>query len=179
MKKSARAIAAALLVGFAAMGSAQAEGVYAGLAYTQYNFEGSGSVGAVKPTAATFKLGYVFTKNIAVEGRFAAPATDDSVTVSNIKVSAKVDNHIAIFAKGILPLNDSVSLYGLVGFNDLTLKATGSSGGQSASASSTKNGSSVGVGVDVAVGNAVSLNAEWARHFSDVSSLSFGVNYKF
>lgn len=178
-KKNVIATALVLVASFAAMGSAQAQNMYAGVAYTQYNFEGSGSVSAIKPTAATFKLGYVVNSNFAVEGRFATSISTDGTTVSGVKVDGKVDSHYGIFAKGILPLNDTFSAYGLIGFNDLTFKATGTSGGQSASASTSKNGSSYGLGLDVALTKEISLNAEWARHFSDVTSMGFGVAYKF
>jgi len=175
LKKNTRAMALAIVTAFAAMGSAQAENLYVGVGYTQYTFEGSGSVGSVKPTAATFKLGYVISPNFAVEGRVAAPASSDSLTVSNVKVEGKVDSHYGIFAKGILPLNEMFSVYGLVGFNDLTLKAST----PSTSASSTKNGSSYGLGLDLSVSKNIALNLEFARHFSDVTSANLGVVYKF
>lgn len=179
-KMNARAVAAALLLGCAAMASAHAENNwYAGVAYTQYNMDGSGSVGSVTPSAATFNVGYAVSKNLAIEGRFAAPMNDGSTTVSGVKVNAKVESHSALYIKGILPLNETVSLYGLVGTNSMTLKATASSGNASASASATQSSSSYGVGAEFAVNEKVALNLEWARHFSDTSSASIGVSYKF
>lgn len=175
LKKNTLALALALVAGFAAVSSAQAQSLYAGVGYTQYNFEGSGSVAAIKPTAATFKLGYVISPNFAVEGRVAAPMSSDSVVVSGTKVDGKVDSHYGIFAKGMLPLSDMFSVYGLIGFNDLSLKVSGGS----ASYTSSKSGSSYGLGLDVTVVKSVTLNAEWARHFSDVTSMNFGVAYKF
>ncbi|MBC7916752.1 MAG: porin family protein [Rhodoferax sp.] len=159
LKKSVIASALVLVAGFASMGSAQAQNVYVGTAYTQYNFEGSGSI---TPTAATFKLGYVVNSNFAVEGRFASSMSSESV---------KVDSHSGIYAKGILPLNDNFSVYGLLGTNSLTLKSQFSS--------ASKSSSSYGLGVDFALTKEVSLNAEWTRLFADVTSTSFGVAYKF
>ena len=175
LNKKTLALTVALVAGFVVAGSVQAQSLYAGVSYTQYNFEGSGSVAAIKPTAATFKLGYAISPNFAVEGRVAASMSSDSVMVSGTNVDGKVDSHYGIFAKGILPLNDMFSAYGLIGFNDLSLKASGGS----ASYTTSKNGSSYGLGLDMSVGKSVTLNAEWARHFSDVTSVNFGVAYKF
>ena len=175
MKKSARAVAAALLMGFAAMGAAQAQGAYGGVSYTQYNFEGSGAVGAIKPTATTLSLGYAFSKYIALEGRLAVPMTEDGHTVFGTKVTGKVEHHYGLYAKGMLPVGDTVTLYGLLGANDLSLKVSG--GGYSSS--SAQSSSSLGAGVDVAITKSLSVNAEWMRNFSDVTSVNLGLGFKF
>lgn len=167
-KKTAHAIAAALLVGFAAMASAQANELYAGLAYTEYNVDTVGETGNVKPTATTVKVGYAYNKHLAVEARFAVPMSDSR--------GIKVDNHIAMYAKGMLPLGQGFRLYGLAGVNTLTLASAGRG---PTSNWATEKGASVGAGMDFVLSDSVSLNVEWASHFSNASSVSLGVQLKF
>ena len=51
--------------------------------------------------------------------------SSDPATVSGVKVDGKLESHYSIFANGILLLNEIFSIYGLVGFNDMSPIASG------------------------------------------------------
>lgn len=166
---SLKKIAVATAITLASIGAAQAQGMYAGVGYSQLTVDGSGVT--IKPTQVLFKLGYSFDKTWAVEGRIGAGGASDSYQ----NVDFKIDSLTAIYAKGTLPLSDQFGVYGLLGYNGGTLKANAGS----RSLSESKDGSSYGVGAEFNVTKNIGLSAEWVRHFSDTTSLGFGVNYKF
>lgn len=168
-----KALAAIVALTISSIGIAQAQGVYAGVGYSQVNGDGGGFT--VKPTQAIFKLGYAFDKMWAVEGRIGAGGSSDTVRISGIDVEAKIDNFTAIYAKGSLPLGEQFGVYGLLGFNKATVKASA----RGFSSSETKDSSSYGLGAEFNITNNIGLSAEWVRHFSDTTSVTFAANYKF
>lgn len=165
---------AAAAIALASTGAVQAQGMYTGLGYSQVTLEDSGL--SVKPTQMLIKLGYAFDKTWAVEGRLGAGGT--SANLLDV-ADVKIENFAAIYAKGTLPLSEQFGLYGLLGFNKATGKATGKGAGRGLSSEESKDGSSYGVGAEFNVTKEIGLSAEWARHFSDTTSLTFAVNYKF
>lgn len=165
---------AAIAMGFALATSAHAEGLYAGASYAQAKVDMSG-FGDVKPSVLFAKIGTEINKNFAIEGRIGTGVSDDTVSVMGAPVKVEVDQYYGIYAKGILPVGDSVSIYGLIG--ETHAKITASALGTSVSDS--QNSGSYGVGLDFAVAKDVSLNLEWARLFKDTDALSVGVTFKF
>jgi hypothetical protein len=163
----------------AAAASAHAqEGLYGGAFVSRITYAEDGLDDA-NPTAVGVKLGASINKNFAVEARLGVGLSDDSINVLGVPVSIKVNNFIGVYGKGILPLSNQASLYGLLGYTQGKLKAEFPGGSTSESDSDV----SYGVGGDFAITPTTSLNVEWARLFKGdgykVDGLTFGVSFKF
>jgi outer membrane immunogenic protein len=175
--------AAAVLLSLAAMTSAHAqEGFYAGALLSRVDFsDDSGATGDASPTAVGFKVGAAINKNFAVEGRVLTGLSDDSTDFGGLDATLDVDSVFGVYAKGILPLSDAASLYGLVGYSRLKLKldvpALGASGSDSDS------DVSLGFGADFSLNESTSLGIEYLQLFSDdgvkVNGLTLGLSFKF
>lgn len=158
----------------ATVGAAHAEGLYAGalLSRATVSFDGGDDA---SPTTIGAKLGMSINKNFAVEARLGVGLTDDSISVFDLKV----DNFAGIYAKGILPVSDVASVYGLLGYTQgkITLEGLGGS------ASDSDSDISYGIGADFAVSSNTSVGVEWARLFKGdgykVDGLTLGVSFKF
>jgi Outer membrane protein beta-barrel domain len=155
----------------ATVGAAHAEGLYAGALLTRATVSFDGDVDA-SPTTIGAKLGMSINKNFAVEARLGVGLVDDSISV----IDLKVDNFAGIYAKGILPVTDVASVYGLLGYTQgkITLEGLGSD---------SDSDISYGLGADFAVSANTSVGVEWARLFKGdgykVDGLSLGVSFKF
>lgn len=177
MKSMAMAVVAT--AGLFGLGSAYAaDGVYVGANFSSITYKETGFPSA-KPTAVALKLGNQFNKNLAIEGRFGFGLSGDTVTVTGIPIELEVDNYFGVYGKGILPLSEVVSIYGLVGFT--SGKITASVPGISVSGSDSDV--SFGIGADFAVSKSTAINVEWAKLFEGtgykVDALSIGVNFTF
>lgn len=173
------AMAVVATAGLLGLGSAYAaDGLYFGANFSSVTYKEDGFPSA-KPTTLALKLGNQFNKNLAVEGRFGFGLSGDTVTVSGIPIEFEIDNYFGIYGKGILPLSEVFSVYGLVGFT--SGKATASAFGVSISESDSDV--SFGFGADFAVSKSTAINVEWAKLFEGtgykVEALSIGVNFKF
>lgn len=105
MKKFAMmaAVAAAALMAVPAAANAQ---VYAGAAYTQYDLDGA-EVGA-----ATGRLGYRFSPNLAIEGEASVGIDDDA--------GVELNNSLGAFAVGSIPFGSSgFAAHGRVGYQTM------------------------------------------------------------
>lgn len=115
---------------------------------------------AFYPLGLGFKAGVEVCPYFAAEARYASGVKSDDASFMGFNVNLSLDYLYGAYAKGILPLGPA-SPYVLVGYTHgketEKVKAIGLS--ESASA----GGFSYGVGVDVPITKAVSLNAEWAR----------------
>ena len=169
---------ASLLCLFAAAGAHAQEGLYGGAFVSRVTYAEDGLDDA-NPTAIGVKIGASISKNFAVEARLGTGLSDDSVSVLGVPVSIKVDNFYGVYGRGILPLSDQASIYGLLGYTHGKLKGDFTGGSVSISDSDV----SYGIGGDFAVTPTVSLNVEWARLFKGddfkVDGLTFGVSFKF
>lgn len=163
---------------FAVTGAHAQDGFYAGGLISRITYSEDGFSDA-SPTAIGLKVGTAINKNFAVEARLGTGLSDDSISVLGTSVDIKVDNFFGVYAKGILPLSDVVSVYGLAGYTrgELTVEALGQS------SSDSDSDFSYGLGADFALSKTASLGVEWARLFkgSDykVNSLSLSVSFKF
>lgn len=173
-----RTILASLLCLVATAGAHAQEGLYGGVFLSRITYAEDGLDDA-NPTVIGVKIGTSINKNLAVEARLGAGLSDDSVDVLGVPVNVKVNNFISVYGKGILPLSDQASLYGLLGYTRGKLKAEFLGGSNSESDSDV----SYGVGGDFAITPTTSLNIEWARLFKGddykVDGLTFGVSFKF
>jgi outer membrane immunogenic protein len=170
------------LVGIAACGAlgtgwAQ-EGTYAGVSFASIHYTQDGFPSA-DPAAVAFKLGRRLDRFLAVEARAGFGVGDDTVTYLGSPVDVSIDYYFGLYAKGILPLGEAFSVYGVLGVVGGRVIADGF--GYRAARSDT--GFSYGAGVDLALGRSWGLNFEWAELFKDsdfkVQGTSFGVTYRY
>lgn len=129
-----------------------------------------------------FKLfgGYSFNDNFAIElAYFDGGAPDDNFGPINVELEVTGFNASAV---GRLPVSDTVSLFGKIGFASYDLEATASSGGFSASADDSDSDLSYGVGASVSFAERFEVRVEWeAIDVQDgaFSFLSVGGLYRF
>lgn len=169
---------ASLLCIVAATGAHAQEGLYGGAFVSRVTYAENGLEDA-NPTSIGVRVGSSINKNVAVEARLGTGLSSDSIRVLGVPVDLKVDNFYGVYGKGILPLSDQASVYGLLGYTRGKLKGNFAGGSISVSDSDV----SYGIGGDFAVTPTLSLNAEFARLFKGddfkVDGLTFGVSFKF
>ena len=183
---------AAVALGLSAFSAAQAEGLYAGANFSSIDADGPSFTGIGG------HVGAKLNPNLAVEGRFGIGMGDDN--------GWELDNYASVLAKGIYPIQENLSAYGLVGFSRVAWSYSwehtevvpvvpvfdpadpwgfldadwgAEEVTSSLSASGTETGLSLGGGVEYALSQQISLTAEYLMMTSDFSSLTAGVSYKF
>ena len=170
---------AALALGLSSLTAAQAQqALYVGASVSRFDVSVDGLSNA-KPSAFSIKLGEQMNPNFAAELRFGKGLSTDSISGADLKVNT----YYGIYAKGILPLTNEFSVYGLLGYSrgKVTVTRPGSS------ASGTDGDLSYGLGADYLLTKNTSVGLEWARLFKGsvggsnykVNGLSLGVGYKF
>lgn len=171
---------AAVLLGLAVVTGAHAqESFYAGGLLTRTTYSEDG-IDETSPTAIGFNVGAKINQNFAVEGRVSTGLSDDSTQVLGvIPADAKVKSLFGLYGKGILPLSDAASVYGLLGYTRAKLGIEGSGFDDSGSESDV----SYGVGAEFALTNTTSLAIEWAqlvkKDDAKLTGLTLGVAFKF
>ena len=164
----------AVALSLVAVGAAHAEGLYAGalLTRTTTSFDVGGDA---NPTTIGATLGMSINKNLAIEARLGTGLSDDSISAANIKI----DNFAGIYAKGILPVSNVASVYGLLGYTQGKIKVDA----PGISASDSDSDISYGIGAEYAISGTTSVGLEWARFFKGdgykVDGLSLGLSFKF
>ena len=148
--------------------------------------------GAVDGKDGAFKLfgGYQFNKNFALEAaivdlgdvRYSGRFTDP--TLGNVPVSGgRVQNSGLNFsAVGVVPLGRSLVVFGKVGMFLWYSEARDNTGGFLFYSEEDGADLSVGLGASVALGQRVSLRAEWERFDmsnTDVDLVSVGFAFRF
>ena len=98
------ALIATALSGFAASAQAQDSGVYFNLGAETLEFDSASLTG---------RLGYQFSENFSIEGQGNLGISDDEVD----GVDVGVDNSLAAFVRGSVPLNEQFSLFARGGYH--------------------------------------------------------------
>jgi opacity protein-like surface antigen len=176
-----RAVVAALATA-AALGAvppAYAEpGWYAGLTASQIRYQETGFE-TLTPVTVGFKAGREINRYFAIEGRMGFGAGRDSVLVSGVTVELELDYYFGLYAKGILPLGNWFSLYGLAGFTAGTV-ATHLLG---FTFTESDYDLSYGAGAEFALGRNVTLGLEWAQLIEGpgykFEAVTLGLGYRF
>lgn len=176
--------------------------VFAGLLASSYggiqyaSFDTSVTVGGItipedfSPTGLIGRLGSNINENFSIEGRLGFGLSDDTMTASDgvdtVSLSVELDTLIGVYGVGHIMLNESSSVYGLIGFTKVDGTVSGSiSGSQSGSASSSEDesGLSYGLGADIGVGKNLALNIEYIQYLDesklDLSAIALGVKISF
>lgn len=180
MLKQMRNILVVALVACTSLAVHANEGTYFGVSFYNVAYEEDG-VPEVNPTALGFKVGNQVNPNFAIEGRFGIGLAEDSAVVFGIPVDVDVDNFFGVYVKGVAPLSDAFSIYGLLGYTRGEL--TASVPGTDISVTESDSDLSFGFGADIDVSRTVAVNLEWAKLFEgdgyEVTSTSVGLNFKF
>jgi len=134
----------------------------------------------VNPTALVGRFGKYFNDNFALEGRLGIGIQDDSINIFGTDVTLEIDTILGIYGIGHFNLNETSSVYGLLGLTraEATVSASGFG-----SDSDDETGLSFGVGADIGVSETVALNIEYTQYLNksdfDFSALSFGAVFSF
>lgn len=189
-----KSLAAALVVAAVSPVLHAQDDLYGGLNVVQVSFEATG-LSTLNPTALQLTLGKQFNPYFAAEVRGGVGIADDSTNVKayyysgyyrytyNVDVSMGVDSYVGLYGKAMLPLDNGVSLYGMLGVTNGKMKATAKQSGYSFSISDSATSASYGVGADFFITKELGLNVEYAHLWDDtgydVNALSAGLKYKF
>jgi opacity protein-like surface antigen len=167
------------LTAFSAVQAASLENLYGGVSYSITDIAG------VSPNAIGVHVGAKLHPNLAAEARFGIGMGDDK--------GVEVDNYFSVLAKGILPIQDNLSVYGLVGFSRVAASFSYETVGDCSfdamwnwvctnvteSVSDSDSGLSLGAGAEFALTPKVSLSAEYLMMTGDVDVMSVAASYKF
>lgn len=159
------------LTAFSAVQAAPLENLYGGVSFSSVDLDG------VSPKAIGAHVGAKLSDNLAAEARFGIGMGDDK--------GFEVDNYFSVLAKGILPIQDNLSVYGLVGFSRVaasyseTVCFGGGWGCQTYSGEASDSGLSLGAGAEFALTPKISLSAEYLMMVDDADALSVAASYKF
>ena len=115
---------------------------------------------------------------------------DDEIFDDSDSARYEIDRHMALMAKGSLPLGDRFALFATAGYGETKYKFAYDIPGLSGSESSTESGLIYGAGAAFHMTNRLSLVAEYnmlpdlededeGLIESDVSLMTVGLNYKF
>lgn len=114
-------------------------------------------------TAAGGFVGYNFNENFALEGGYRQ-ANFDAFKLKQTSLSVI----------GTLPLSNGFNVYGRLGYNDINVKANGSS-----FTGDVDSGALYGVGAGYAFTPTISGRVEYQRPTSDASIITAGIAFKF
>ena len=164
MKKT---LTAATLLGL--MSGTAYGNLYGGLSYGFMETE-LGSADFDTPTL-NFALGVEATPHLAVEGRLGLGVGDDGRS----GVTVEIDDYFAVYVKPMLPLSDTVSLYGLLGVAETTVETN--------FGDDDDDDFSYGFGISAKTRQGLDLFAEYVSLYDDrnveISGFNLGVNLRF
>lgn len=151
-------IAAAALAGAAALIAAPAFAApNLSVGYAQMNQSIAGTdinIGILRGT-----VGYDFTPNLGVEAEAGFGVKDESIGGQKIKI----DNEVAAYAVGKLPINPNFGLQARIGYGSTKLSTSGPFGSASDSTSSWN----YGVGAEYSFDGKNGVRGEYTRYDSD------------
>ncbi|MEE2024340.1 porin family protein [Alkalimonas mucilaginosa] len=182
----------ALMAGAVALLAGQAvanEGFYAGAQYERHNLKANEEEGSVSYNLGTIGLlgGYQITENFAIEGRWHFGVQDKSKNFDDGRTEVKLRNRFALLGKGMVPLTDEFSLYGLAGYSHAKYRLDWSDEQDSVRVSPSGKGFTWGVGGAYAINNQFAVHLEYndlpKAKIEDAkaraSAISLGFSYKF
>jgi opacity protein-like surface antigen len=173
--------AAVLTAGLGLSQQSQAQGfpgLYVGLDLSEFEYK-TGGMSSSKPSAIGFVIGQELNPNLALEGRVGTGLSDDRIVFAGSRGRLDIDNYAGGYVRGILPMNPSFSVYGMVGFTHARVRVRPGNMGSS----STETDFSFGAGLSANITEQFALTAELARLIDTssytVNAVSVGVRYSF
>lgn len=147
----------------------------AAMAADQPYFYAGGDIGSTKIDGADRETsygafgGYQINQNFGVEAGYRRLA-DTEAFGADLKV-----DQIAVSAIGTIPLSNGFNVYGRLGYNRLTVKASANGN----SATDHENKALYGIGLGYAFSPTIMGRLEVQKPESDVTNISAGVSFRF
>jgi opacity protein-like surface antigen len=159
---------------------------YAGVGYSHMSFDAHETF---ELPITTFHAGLELSKNLRIEARYGINAGDNEQDYSDsgydIRETIEVNNYWGVIAKGVLPVTDIFSVYGMVGLNSLSVDDHGrvldvyNGDIYTFSGESKETSTTLGAGVELKLGDSFALSAEYQLMVEDVSGFNVGLSYRF
>lgn len=183
---------AAVLLAAPALAHAETSPYYVGGQYAKQTVEIDTGFGNLDLDFGTVALvgGYKVNQYFAVEARYAFGVKDESFSDEEYSTKIKVNNQMALLAKGIMPLSDEFSVFAVAGYSKTEYKTSFRELEISGSEKDSENGIMYGIGAEYHLNDKFSLSLEYAMlpdleddeddsAVADVSQISVGVSYHF
>jgi len=167
---STLACAATLLVTSHSAMAASPGDTYIGVGFSQLTYSEDGFPD-FNPTMLGLRAGYYLNRNFSVEGRLGLGIADDTKGVNyggfSGDINVEVDSLMGVYAVGHFPASDSFGFYGFLGFNNADITATATSGGTSFSYSDDDSDIAFGIGAELKVSPASTINLEYGNFYDE------------
>lgn len=165
---------------------AVADGGYFGSTFTYATYSESGV--ELNPMTVAFRGGKDFNDHFALEGRAGFGIADDNLDLvvggQVFTLDVGIKHYFSVYGKGMLPVNEQLSFYGLLGYSHGKLEVSIPGVG---SASETDGGLSYGVGAEYRFTPTTRASVEWVRLIDgsmqgisyEVDGIGIGVSWGF
>lgn len=176
----------------AVFAQSQESGFYIGGHYGQHKVELESDLG---DTNAKFGVvgvnaGYQLSPLLGIEARYAQGVDHENVFSGSDAARFEIDRHMALVAKGSIPINQYFSIFGTAGYGETRYSFDYDVLGVAGRTNSTEKGFQYGAGAALNVTNNLSVVAEYTIlpklededegfYKSDVSLMTLGLNYRF
>lgn len=162
--------------------------LYGGIQLAKGSYEEEGFE-EVNPTALVGRLGKYVNNNFSIEGRLGFglqdDGFDDEILGFPVSVEFELDTLIGVYGVGHIDLNESASVYGLIGLTKAKATATVviPALNETFSVSGDETDLSFGIGADIGINDTVAINIEYMQYLSksefDFSALAVGMVFGF
>lgn len=150
---------------------------YAGAMIQRVEYKPDGGDGAT-PTAIAMIIGRQFNPNFAGEIRLGTNLA--SANVGDTDITVEVSSYFGLYARGLIPVSDTVTFYGLLGYTNGSSRVRLPNG---YSESSSDSNVSYGFGADFKLSRSMSAGVEWGNFVRgdgyELSALGLNVKYQF
>lgn len=177
MKKNilASAVGAALLMGSMTAQAGDIKSV-AGLSMLDMGLTNSATLGYVGVEKSLTEIGEFET---GVQLRVGTTLAAASETVAPLTLDLGFNYVVSGFYKFGGEVADGINAYGLLGYSYADIQADLSSGGVTASGTTTDSSFSYGIGANYDLGNGMTVGAEYVAYWSDVTAMGATVSYNY
>jgi opacity protein-like surface antigen len=131
-------------------------------------------------TAIYGRVGMNLNANFSGEIRVGVGLGDDSVDVLGTEVDVELDKMFGVYLRGGIPVAEGVFPYAIIGYTNGEVTASASGFG---SESESESDVSFGVGIDFALNDELTLNAEYMSYFdkdgAEIGGFALGIVTKF
>ena len=151
---------------------------YFGAQYSQITYKEDG-VEDLNPSALIGRLGLNMSEYLSLEGRIGFGLSNDTAMVLGVPVDFESDSLFGAYLLGRLPVSDSFSIYGVIGFTSIEVTASVSGFSVSDDGSDT----SFGAGMEFGFSDDVSMSLEYMSYYDkegvSIDAVGLGVNVEF
>ncbi len=179
---------------FSTAGYAQTQnsGFYVGGHYGQHKVEVESDIGNAdaKFGVAGVNAGYQLSQFLSLEARYAVGVEHENLFSGDDSARFEIDRHMALVAKGSIPLGQYFSVFGTAGYGETRYAFDYNILGAERRNHSTEKGFQYGGGAALHLSDSLSVVAEYTilpelededegLFKSDVSLMTLGLNYRF